>query len=195
MNLTLYKCILHEIWPNFLASLFVVVLITGATKMLSITELIVNRGLHTLQATRMLLYLLPDIMMFALPVATLLAVVVAFLRLAADSEILALKSSGISAYQMLPPVILVSFLTVVSQTEKMDKDPLMCLNDDLSLSEEQLAQIKPVWEKAMADIKALKSAATEEKPIDKDVESSNHRPENGRHPGKTRIRYVSGSDC
>ena len=66
-------------------------------------------------------------------------------------------------------VILVSFLTVVSQTEKMDKDPLMCLNDDLSLSEEQLAQIKPVWEKAMADIKALKSAATEEKPIDKDA--------------------------
>lgn len=108
MRLTLHKYIFNEIWPTFLACLFVSIFIILATKMLSITELIVNRGVHVGQVVRMLLYLLPDIIVFALPAASLMAVVVAFLRLSADSEIIALKSSGVSLYQMLPSVVVLS---------------------------------------------------------------------------------------
>ncbi len=108
MKLTLYKYILNEIWPTFLATLFVAVFIVVATKMLSITDLIVARGVPVTQVIRMVVYLLPDIVAFALPAASLLAIVLAFLRLSVDSEIIALKSSGISLYQMLPPVILLS---------------------------------------------------------------------------------------
>jgi len=61
----------------------------------------------------MLLYLIPDIVIFALPAVSLMAVVVAFLRLSADSEIISLKSSGISLYQMLPPVVTLSFVAFV----------------------------------------------------------------------------------
>jgi lipopolysaccharide export system permease protein len=107
MRLTLNKYIFDEIWPTFLASLFAFVFIVMATKMLSITELIITRGVHAGQVVRMVVYLLPDIIAFALPAATLIAVVIAFLRLSVDSEIIALKSSGISIYQMLPPVIIV----------------------------------------------------------------------------------------
>jgi lipopolysaccharide export system permease protein len=49
--------------------------------------------------------------LFALPAAVLMAVFVAFLRLSGDNEIMALKSSGISLYQMLPPVLGVSVIT------------------------------------------------------------------------------------
>ena len=108
MRLTLHRYIFNEIWPTFLACLFVSIFIILATKMLSITELIVNRGVHVGQVVRMLLYLLPDIIVFALPAACLMAVVVAFLRLSADSEIIALKSSGVSLYQMLPSVVALS---------------------------------------------------------------------------------------
>jgi lipopolysaccharide export system permease protein len=108
MRLTLHRYIFNEIWPTFLACLFVSIFIILATKMLSITELIVNRGVHVGQVVRMLLYLLPDIIVFALPAASLMAVVVAFLRLSADSEIIALKSSGVSLYQMLPSVVVLS---------------------------------------------------------------------------------------
>ncbi len=110
MSLTLYRYIFNEIWPSFLASLFVSVFIVVATKMLSITELIVTQGVRGSQVIGMIIYLLPDIISFALPAATLIAVVVAFLRLSGDSEIIALKSSGVSLYQMLPPVVMVSFL-------------------------------------------------------------------------------------
>lgn len=110
MKLTLHKYIFNEIWPNFLASMLVAVFIIIATKMMSITELIVNRGAQVGQVFGMIFYLLPDVVTFALPAATLMAVVVAFLRLSADSEIIALKSCGISLYQMLPSVALLSFI-------------------------------------------------------------------------------------
>jgi len=81
---------------HFLASLFVFIFIMVAARMLSITELIVTRGVRVTQVIGMVVYLLPDILIFALPAVTLMSVVVAFLRLSVDSEIIALKSSGIS---------------------------------------------------------------------------------------------------
>lgn len=108
--MTLYRYIINEIWPTFLASLFVFIFIMVAARMLSITELIVTRGVHVTQVIGMVVYLLPDILTFALPAVTLMSVVVAFLRLSVDSEIIALKSSGISLYQMLPPVVAFSLL-------------------------------------------------------------------------------------
>ena len=110
MRLTLNKYIINEIWPVFLVSLLVMAFIIIATKLLSIMELIVSRGVDAGYLARMVLYILPDILMFALPAASLVAVVVAFLRLSADSEIIGLKSCGISLYQLTPPVLILSFL-------------------------------------------------------------------------------------
>ena len=113
MKLTIYRYIFSEIWPTFLVSLFVSVFIILSMKILSITELIVDRGVSVLQVAGMIVYLLPDMIVFALPAASLIAVVVAFLRLSADSEVIALRSCGISLYQMLPPVIVFSFLSFI----------------------------------------------------------------------------------
>ncbi|UCF55865.1 MAG: LptF/LptG family permease, partial [Deltaproteobacteria bacterium] len=60
---------------------------------------------------KLIFYLLPGIILFALPAACLMAVFIAFLRLSSDNEILALKSSGISLFQMLPTVLFVSFVS------------------------------------------------------------------------------------
>ncbi len=108
--MTLFRYIINEIWPTFLASLLVFIFIMVAARMLSITELIVTRGVGITRVLGMVLYLLPDILTFALPAVTLMSVVVAFLRLSADNEIIAMKSSGISLYQMLPPVLVFSFV-------------------------------------------------------------------------------------
>ena len=47
-------------------------------------------------------------MLFALPAASLMSVLIAFLRLSADNEMIALNSSGISLYQLFPPVLAIS---------------------------------------------------------------------------------------
>ncbi len=110
MKRTLYKYILREILPNFIAILGIFALIVLATRMLSITELIVSKGVGVAIVGRMVLYLLPQIISFALPAATLMSVLLAFARLAVDNEIIAMKSAGISLYQLFPPVLIVSLI-------------------------------------------------------------------------------------
>jgi lipopolysaccharide export system permease protein len=91
-----------------MASLFVFVFIIMASQMLPLTQLILTQGVHAVQVMLMVLYSLPDFIVFALPAVSLMSVVLAFLRLSADSEIIALKSCGISLYQMLPTVVVLS---------------------------------------------------------------------------------------
>jgi len=110
VKLTLHKYILSEIWPTFLTCLLVFVFIVLAARMMNIMEWVLNRGVHPVLLLKMIIYLMPRVLLFALPAASLMAVFLAFLRLSGDNEILALKSSGISLYQMLPPVLIVSLL-------------------------------------------------------------------------------------
>jgi len=110
VKLTIYKYISREIWPTYLVSLFVFISIVLATKLLTITEWMITHGVHPWQILKLVLYLSPNILLFALPAASLMSVLIAFLRLSGDNEIIALKSSGISLYQMLPPVLVVSFV-------------------------------------------------------------------------------------
>jgi lipopolysaccharide export system permease protein len=105
---TLFKYVINEIWPVFVAGLCVWIVAALATKMLPILDMILNRGVAGSHVLGIVLYMLPEVVLFVLPAASLMAVVVAFLRLSGDSEIIALFSSGISLYQMLPPVILLS---------------------------------------------------------------------------------------
>jgi lipopolysaccharide export system permease protein len=92
------------------ASLVVFVFIVLAARVLNIAEWVVNHGVRPSQMTGMIGYLLPGMILFALPAAALMAVFMAFHRLSNDNEILALKASGISLYQMLPPVVMISSL-------------------------------------------------------------------------------------
>jgi lipopolysaccharide export system permease protein len=105
---TLYRYVIDEIWPVFLAGLCVWIVAALATKMLPILDMILNRGVSGFHVLGLMLYMLPEVVLFVLPAASLMAVVVGFLRLSGDSEIVALSSSGISLYQLLPPVITLS---------------------------------------------------------------------------------------
>ena len=107
---TLYKYIFNEIWPTFLTSLLVFIFIVLAARMVTISEWVINQGVSPLMVIQMILFLLPNIILFALPAASLMAVFIAFLRLSGDNEILALKVSGISLYKMMPPVLLASLI-------------------------------------------------------------------------------------
>jgi lipopolysaccharide export system permease protein len=111
MRTTLHKYIFNEIWPTFVTVLMVFIFLCISKDMLELSELIINHGGRLTQVLMLIIYLLPDIILFALPATTLMAVFVAFLRLSSSNEILAMKSSGISLFQMLPTVLLVSLIS------------------------------------------------------------------------------------
>ncbi len=108
MKKTLYCYIWRELLPPFFLGLlgFTFILLTG--RILQLTELFVNKGISLLHILRFIYYLIPSFMVLTIPMAMLLAVMVAFSRLASDNEITALKSSGISLYQMVPPVLILA---------------------------------------------------------------------------------------
>jgi lipopolysaccharide export system permease protein len=113
---TLYRYLFREIWPTLIATLVAFIFIVLAARVLSISEWVINHGVPAADVGKILAYLIPSMVLFALPAALLMAVFVAFLRLSSDNEIMAFKSCGISLYQMLPPVLAVSVIGLVLGT-------------------------------------------------------------------------------
>ena len=72
------------------------------------------QGVSLVLLGKMLGFLVPDILRYALPLSLLVSVVLVFSRMSADNEIGALKSGGVSLWQMMMPGLYLSvFLSVV----------------------------------------------------------------------------------
>ena len=103
--------IIKEILPSFLVNLLVFTFILLMAKVLQLTELIVVRGVKTTTILNLLWLSLPFFLSMTIPMSTLLAVLMAFLRMSGDNEITVLKSAGVGLYQLIPPVLLFSLWT------------------------------------------------------------------------------------
>lgn len=98
--------ILKEFLPPFFLSIVVFTFISLMTRVLELMELIVVRGVHAGTILHLLALSMPFFLTITVPMSTLLAVLLTFLRLSEDNEITVLKSAGVSLYQLLPPVVL-----------------------------------------------------------------------------------------
>ena len=116
MMWTLYRYLLKELAPAFFLGLigFTFILLTG--RILQLTELFVNKGVPLGYILKLLYFLLPSFLSLTIPMATLLSVTLAFNRLSSDNEVTALKASGISLYQMMPPVLVFAFFAFLATT-------------------------------------------------------------------------------
>ena len=108
---TTNRYILREIFVPFALGVAVFTLILLIARILKLVEMVVNRGVPPLDVLKLFSYILPAFLEVTVPMALLLGVLVAFGRLSSDSEIIALKTSGISLYQLLRPVA--SFAIVI----------------------------------------------------------------------------------
>ena len=81
------------------------------SRLFRVTEMIVDQGIPPLYAIKLFLCLIPALLVFVVPMAFLLGVLLALARLSADNEIVVLKASGIGLYRMIPPVAVLSVLT------------------------------------------------------------------------------------
>ncbi len=82
---------------------FTVVFLMG--KMLKITKLIINYQVDAGVIGLLLFYSIPHFLVFVLPMSVMMAILLAFMQMAADNEIMALKSAGVSLYTMIPPAL------------------------------------------------------------------------------------------
>lgn len=116
--LSLY--IVREIAALFLLGIMVFTLILLMGRLIKLTDLVISRGVPLADVSRMILYLMPSFLVFTIPMAFLLAVLLAFGRLSADNEITVMKAGGISLMQLMPPVVLcgvcAALLTLAAST-------------------------------------------------------------------------------
>lgn len=108
MPSTLYRYLVREILSPLLLGLvtFTIVLLMG--RMLKLADMVVSKGVPFSDLLLLIAYLLPNFAMITIPMAMLLAVLLAFSRLSADSEIIAIKAGGTSLYRLLPPVLTIA---------------------------------------------------------------------------------------
>jgi len=112
--------IIREIVSLFLLGIMVFTLILLMGRLIKLTDLVISRGVPLADVSRMILYLMPSFLVFTIPMAFLLAVLLAFGRLSADNEITVMKAGGISLMQLMPPVVLcgvcAALLTLAAST-------------------------------------------------------------------------------
>jgi lipopolysaccharide export system permease protein len=114
MKKIIHFYIFREIAAPFLLgfAVFTFVLLMG--KLLKLAELVISKGVPFSDMLRMVTYMLPSFCVITIPMAFLLAVLLAFGRLSADCEITAMKASRISIYGLLPPVLAFASLTFIA---------------------------------------------------------------------------------
>lgn len=82
-----------------------------------LTEMIISKGVPATDIIALFAFLMPTFLSVTVPLSFLLGILLAFGRLSADSEYIALKASGISLYSMVIPVaFLALFFTLVTAT-------------------------------------------------------------------------------
>ncbi|MCI0531771.1 MAG: LptF/LptG family permease [candidate division Zixibacteria bacterium] len=102
--------ILKEHTGPFFFGLAVIIFVLVMDFILEILNLIITRGLDILTVLQMFALNMAWMLALAIPMAVLVATLMAFGRMSADNEITALRAGGVSLYKIVTPVVIGSIL-------------------------------------------------------------------------------------
>ena len=108
LPLLLYSYLATEMLAPFFASFIVMNCVFFLVKLIPFLNLTLDLNIGLPDFVRLFTYLFPNIFLYSIPMSAMIGMTIGFARLSSDSEILALKASGISIYQVLPPAIIVA---------------------------------------------------------------------------------------
>jgi len=104
MTTILFRYIFRETAVPFILGMAVFTFVLLMGRLLKLAEMVFAKGVPFLDVCRLILYMLPSFLLVSIPMAFLLAVLLAFGRLSADSEITAMKAGGVGLGSLLAPV-------------------------------------------------------------------------------------------
>lgn len=104
-NSIVNRYVLRELLTPFALNLLFFTVVFLLAEILKITNMIVNYRIGLLTVGKMLAFTVPFFLVFVIPMSVMMAVLLTFLRMSGDNEIIALKASGISVYRVMPAVI------------------------------------------------------------------------------------------
>jgi lipopolysaccharide export system permease protein len=104
------RYLFRELLPPFALNLVFFTFVFLMTRILEITNMVVNYRIGLGTVVLMLLYATPRFLEFVVPMSVMMAILLTLLRLSGDNEIVALKAGGISVRRLLPPVMVFALL-------------------------------------------------------------------------------------
>ena len=91
---------------------FTIIMVAGGL-LFRIADLVIKNGVSLGIVVRLFLYYLPKMVAMTIPMSCLLAALLGFNKLSANSELVALKSSGISFIRIIRPVVIMAFFVSI----------------------------------------------------------------------------------
>ncbi len=110
INSIINRYILAEMITPFAVSLVFLTFVFLMSQILEITDLVVNHRVNLMSVVVLMLFSMPEFLGFTIPMSVMLAVLLTFLRMSGDNEIIALKAGGVSIYRLLLPVLIFALL-------------------------------------------------------------------------------------
>ena len=104
----LTRYIFKEIFAHCLLGLLVFTFVLYVRPLSHVLELVARRNLPAAQIAFLFLLPLPSILVITIPMAVLLGTLIGLSRMAADSEIIAIRSTGIGKAQLVWPVLMLA---------------------------------------------------------------------------------------
>ena len=86
----------------------IAVLLIG--NLIKFAELVIAKGVSLFDVLRLLIYSVPYLLTFTLPIACLIAMVMAFGRLSSDYELIAIRASGVAPARLVWPILTVGLV-------------------------------------------------------------------------------------
>jgi len=99
------RYLVAEIISPFAVSLLAFTTIVFSGRLLLVTRMILVKGIGLGEILKSCLYLFPYLMVFTLPMAATVGIILAFMRLTVDHEMMALKTAGLSYVRLLLPIL------------------------------------------------------------------------------------------
>ena len=106
MTRVLGRYVFREVASPFIVGTFVLSFVALMPQVLKLADQVLAFGIGPYGFGLLITYLLPPVLLFVVPAAFLLSVLVAFGRLSSDSEMIAMRAGGVSLWQLLPPVLM-----------------------------------------------------------------------------------------
>jgi lipopolysaccharide export system permease protein len=109
----LYTYLINQVLAPFYASLVILTSILFLGKLIPVLNIILGYNIGLPDFIRLYAYFAPQLLLFTLPMSSMMGIVLGTTSINHENELMALKASGISLYRMLPPIVLVAMGTAL----------------------------------------------------------------------------------
>lgn len=129
--------ILEQLLLPFAVCFCVVTFIFILGNLVTLADLLVNKGVGLFDILQILLFFIPKLLNFTIATSALTAILLVFGGLAQHNEITAMRASGVNIFHIMLPVLILSFLLSVV---------------NLILSDQLLPRVQLSYRKAMSEL-------------------------------------------